>query len=88
MNQNSMKLVNLKKILYMDFLIQHKCTGSPKEFAEKLDVSRSTLFSYIAYLRNELEVCIAYDSFLNSYYYDGNNLSAALGLESGMEERR
>ena len=39
-----MKRVDLKKILYMDFLIRHKCTGTSKEFAAKMDMSRSTLF--------------------------------------------
>ena len=53
-----MKRVDLKKILYMDFLIRHKCTGTSKEFAAKMDMSRSTLFEYIAYMRDELEVCI------------------------------
>lgn len=43
-----MKRVDLKKILYMDFLIRHKCTGTSKEFAAKMDMSRSTLFEYIA----------------------------------------
>lgn len=54
----TMKRVDLKKILYMDFLIRHKCTGTSKEFAAKMDMSRSTLFEYIAYMRDELEVCI------------------------------
>lgn len=30
-----MKRVDLKKILYMDFLIRHKCTGTSKEFVSK-----------------------------------------------------
>lgn len=77
-----MKLVNLKKILYMDFLIQHKCTGTPKEFAAKLEISRSTLFEYIAYMRNELEVGIVYDNCSSSYYYDDKNLSVALGFRT------
>lgn len=45
-----MKRIDLKKILYMDFLIRHKCTGTSKEFAAKMDMSRSTLFEYIAYM--------------------------------------
>lgn len=73
--------IDLKKILYMDFLIQHKSTGKPKEFAEKLELSRSTLFEYIAYMRDELEVCIAYDQSSKNYYYDGNNLLEALQIK-------
>ena len=75
-----MKRVDLKKILYMDFLIRHKCTGTSKEFAAKMDMSRSTLFEYIAYMRDELEVCILFDKFLGTYYYDGKNLYTSLGL--------
>ena len=63
-----MKRVDLKKILYMDFLIRHKCTGTSKEFAAKMDMSRSTLFEYIAYMRDELEVCILFDKFLGTYF--------------------
>lgn len=42
-----MKRVDLKKVLRMDFMIQHRCTGSPVEFAEKLELSRSVLFEYL-----------------------------------------
>ena len=76
-----MKRVDLKKILYMDFLIRHKCTGTSKEFAAKMDMSRSTLFEYIAYMRDELEVCILFDKFLGTYYYDGKNLYTSLGFK-------
>ena len=76
-----MKRVDLKKILYMDFLIRHKCTGTSKEFAAKMDMSRSTLFEYIAYMRDELEVCILFDKFLGTYFYDGKNLYTSLGFK-------
>ncbi len=55
-----MKRVDLKKILYMDFLIRPSAQAHPKEFAAKMDMSRSTLFEYIAYMRDELEVCILF----------------------------
>lgn len=70
-----MKRVDLKKILYMDFLIRHKCTGTSKEFAAKMDMSRSTLFEYIAYMRDELEVCILFDKAI-IYYFTQQNKSA------------
>ena len=77
----TMKRVDLKKILYMEFLIRHNCTGTSKEFAAKMDMSRSTLFEYIAYMRDELEVCILFDKFLGTYYYDGKNLYTSLGFK-------
>ena len=61
--------------------IRHKCTGTSKEFAAKMDMSRSTLFEYIAYMRDELEVCILFDKFLGTYYYDGKNLYTSLGFK-------
>ena len=69
-----MKRVDLKKILYMDFLIRHKCTGTSKEFAAKMDMSRSTLFEYIAYMRDELEVCILFDKFFLEIDVHGERL--------------
>ena len=77
-----MKHVDLKKILRMDFLIQHQCTGTPVEFAEKMELSRSTLFEYLAYLRYELGVCILYDKYMCTYHYDGKDLYGALGFKS------
>ena len=50
-----MKRVDLKKILYMDFLIRHKCTGTSR-ICSKDGYVTSTLFEYIAYMRDELEV--------------------------------
>lgn len=75
-----MKRIDLKKVLHMDFLIQHRCTGNAVEFADKLDLSRSTLFNYLDYLRNDLGVDILYDKYGRTYHYDGNNLYEALGI--------
>lgn len=66
-----MKRIELKKILRMDFLISHRSTGTPEEFAEKMALSRSTLFEYLAYMRYELGVCILYDRYQGTYHYDG-----------------
>jgi len=39
-----MKHIDLKKIIRMDSIIQRRNTGSPTEFAKKLEISRSTFF--------------------------------------------
>lgn len=75
-----MKHINLKKIIRMDSMIQHRITGSPEVFAEKLEVSRSTFFEYLAYMRNELMLDIQYNRYKETYYYDGNNLCSVLGI--------
>lgn len=77
-----MKLVDLKKILRMDFMIQHHCTGSPAEFAEKLELSRSVLFEYLAYMRYDLGIDILYDKYQATYHYDGTDLYTALGFKA------
>lgn len=77
-----MKRVDLKKALRMNFMIQHRCTGTPVEFAHKLEVSRSVLFEYLAYFRYELGINILYDKYQETYYYDGTNLYAALGFST------
>lgn len=73
--------VDLKKILCMDFHISHKSTGAPEEFAKKLNCSRSTLFEYLTYMRNELGVSILYNKYAKTYYYDGKDLYTILGVK-------
>lgn len=64
----------------MDSLIQHQSTGSPEEFARKLELSRSTFFEYLAYMREELMLVIQYNRDRKTYYYEGSNLLSALGI--------
>ena len=76
----ALKRVDLKKILRMDFMIQHRCTGNAYEFARKMELSRSTLFAYLDYMRNDLGVVILYDKYRQTYHYDGPGLFAAMHL--------
>lgn len=71
-----MKYIDLKKIIYMDYLIKHKSTGTPEQFAKKLNISRSTYFDYLFYMRGELTLDICYDRSNSTYYYEGDDLSA------------
>lgn len=78
-----MRRVDLKKFIYMNFLIQHKCTGTPEEFARKLETSRSTLFEYLDYIRKELEVNVIYSKYDQTYYYENvKDLPSALGFRT------
>lgn len=63
----------------MDFLIQKERTGSPESFARKVDLSRSTFFEYISYLRNELMLRINYDEYRETYYYEGDSFVSVFG---------
>ena len=49
-------------------LILEEKTGTPKEFAEKLKISRSQLYNLIDNLK-EYEAPIKYSKKINSFYY-------------------
>ncbi|WP_085536248.1 S46 family peptidase [Massilibacteroides vaginae] len=49
------------------------------ERTKKVELSRSTLFEYIAYLRNDLMLKICYDEYRKTYYYEDENVTSALG---------
>lgn len=76
-----MKNVDLQKIIYMNTLIAHRRTGTPEKFAEKLNLSRSGLFEYLTYLREDLMLDIYYNRYSQTYYYGGKDFCALMGGE-------
>lgn len=77
-----MRRVDLKIIRQMDFHIRHQNSGTPVEFANKIGISRSTLFEYLAYMRYDLELEIIYNKYSMTYYYgDNENLNDVLGFK-------
>lgn len=56
----------LKRI---DYLIARKATGSPTALAGRLGISETTLFHYLAILK-EHGAPIQYEKFRQSYYYE------------------
>jgi len=52
----------------MDGLIRRKSTGSPREFADKINVSRSMLMYYISEMK-DLGAPIEYSKYSGTYYY-------------------
>jgi len=52
----------------MDNYIRRKATGTPEQFAEKMNLSRSALMEYIKLLKG-LNAPIEYDDYKRSYYY-------------------
>lgn len=81
--------IRLQKLLYLDFLIKHKCTGSAKEVARKLRVARSTFFEYKNYLIEEFKAKIKFISEINSYVYIKEPISKSIlhFLDSETTER-
>ena len=66
----TMALYNyLNRIRRLDDLIRRKSTGSPKELANKLDISERWLYVLLDELKNELGCPIQYDRRRRSYIY-------------------
>ena len=61
----------LERIERIDRLIRLKATGSPTEFAKKLEISSSLLYEYIKLLK-EMGAPIVFNNSLNSYTYKYN----------------
>jgi len=62
-------LVDLEKLDRLDNLIRRKATGCPDELAVRLEMSRSTLFEFISFLRDVMNAPIKYNQYLLSYEY-------------------
>ena len=54
-----------------DFITNER-TGSPKELAEKLGVSERTVYSYISYMKVNMNAPIIFDMQKGSYLYNRN----------------
>ena len=64
-----MKLLEiLERYQQIDRLIKRQSTGTPKEFADKLGISKSQLFNYLEDLRDR-GAAISYNKTLGSYIY-------------------
>ena len=59
---------HIERIERIDQLIRLKATGSPKEFARKLEISKTWLYEYLKYLKSKGGP-IAFDKERNSFYY-------------------
>ena len=64
------RLVDLTKLSRLDQLIRRKATGSPNELAQRLEMSRSSLYELIAFLKEEMRAPIIYISDRLSYVYE------------------
>ena len=58
----------LKKIEYLDWLVRQRSTGTAEELAEKLRISKRSVFNYLNWMK-EHGAPIRYNSFRRSYEY-------------------
>jgi len=64
-----MKKVELAKIARLDNFIRMAATGTPEVLAERLGISRSSLFELISYMKEEMKAPIIYNRNRPSYVY-------------------
>ena len=57
------------RLVNLDKLIQSKCTGTPKDLAEKLNVSESTIYRLLKILREDMGLRLNYSYKQRSYVY-------------------
>ena len=64
------KFVDLITLDRLDRLIRLQATGPPTDLAQRLKMSRSSLFELIAFLRDDMGAPIRYHKYRQSYVYD------------------
>lgn len=64
-----------------DYMIRHSITGTPKECAEKLEISRSRFYEFLEDLKL-LDIPVEYNKDLKTYKYKKPGV-----LKLGFEER-
>ena len=62
--------MNIRIFIRLHELILAKQTGSPKQLAEKLELSERNVHYYIAFMKNEMKAPIVYDSKQETYWYE------------------
>ncbi len=61
-------LTQIERMKYIDWLIRRKATETPKQLAEKLNVSVITIYRYIRELK-DMGAPIVYCRYCESYKY-------------------
>jgi hypothetical protein len=64
------RLVDLAKLDRLDRLVRRQATGTPVQLAERLGMSRSSLFEFISFLRDEMRAPVRYSKCIGSYVYE------------------
>lgn len=63
------KTMYIERIERIDLLIRLEATGPPCKLANKLNISRSTLLTFIKHLKEDLMFPILFCRHRNTYYY-------------------
>jgi hypothetical protein len=69
-----MRKIDINCLLQMDENIRHRSTGTPSDFAQRVGLSRSSLFEYLTLMRQDFGLSIEYNRYSQTYYYEGIDL--------------
>jgi len=61
--------VDIQIIIKLHELIKTERTGPPSNLSVKLDISVRTVYSYLSFMKYELNAPIAFNSQTKNYYY-------------------
>lgn len=64
--------MDIRKIIIINKKIQNQHTGSPKQLAQKMNLSERTIFIYLNFMKKELKAPIMWDHINCTYYYEEN----------------
>ena len=64
--------MDIRIFIRLHELITIKATGTPKQLAQKLELSERSVHYYIAFMKNEMKAPVVYDGKLESYLYKKN----------------
>jgi hypothetical protein len=59
--------MDIRIIIRIHDCVKNGCTGSPKDFSEKLGVSERTLYNYIAFMKVDLKDPIVFNGNKRCY---------------------
>jgi hypothetical protein len=76
----------ITRIRRLDSLIRRKSTGSPKELADKLDISERWLYKFLEELKEEFDCPIIYDHYRQSYVYEEQG-KMFIGFRKNLSEK-
>ena len=57
------------RLITLDQLIQRKATGTPRELAQKLNISESTVYRLVRILRDDMGLGVEYSNKYKCYMY-------------------
>ena len=68
-NINAPFEMNIIILMQLHDLIKIGQTGTPKQLAEKLEISPRSLHYYIIFMKTKMNVVVLYDKKKETYYY-------------------